>query len=173
VSPYETAETPSTDQTENGRNHRRYRYQKVLDARKQPIRGLWKRNGNFIARITVEAPDGKRLIRWKPLEEANTPAEAQAALRKVLTDREQGKPIQTKRPPKLSEGIQRYLGHVKTLSQGKGKRESTIDKEEASLDLCLSRSAMFALIASANPSLTSSLKNGLVTGGARAQLTLT
>src|SRR5436190_14242461 len=49
------AETASTDQTDNSRNHQRYRYQKVLDSRKQPIRGLWKRNGNFVARITVEA----------------------------------------------------------------------------------------------------------------------
>jgi len=128
------AETASTDQTDSSRNHRRYRYQKVRDARKQPIRGLWKRNGNFIARITVEAADGKKLIRWKPLDEVNTTAEAQAALRKLLTDREQGKPIQTKRPPKLSEGIKRYLEHVKTLSKGKGKRQSTIVKEEASLD---------------------------------------
>src|SRR6185369_11899007 len=128
------AETASTDQPVNSRNHRRYGYQKVLDARKQPIRGLWKRNGNFIARITVEAPDGKKLIRWKLLEEVNTTAEAQAAIRKLLTDREQGKPIQTKRPPKLSEGIKRYLEHVKTLSKGKGKRQSTIVKEEASLD---------------------------------------
>src|SRR5262245_13829682 len=131
------AETASTGQTKNGRNHQRYRYQKVLDSRKQPIRGLWKRNGNFIARITVEAADGKKSICWKPLEEATTTAEAQAALRKLLTEREQGRPIQTKKPPKLGEGIQRYLEHVKTLSKGKGKRESTIIKEEASLDLWL------------------------------------
>ena len=32
-------------------SHSRYQYKKVLDGRKQPIRGLWERNGKFIARI--------------------------------------------------------------------------------------------------------------------------
>jgi hypothetical protein len=33
---------------------RRYKYTKVLDNRKHAIRSLWRRNGNFLARITVE-----------------------------------------------------------------------------------------------------------------------
>ena len=33
---------------------RRYRYTKVLDNRKHSIRGLWRRNGKFVARLTVE-----------------------------------------------------------------------------------------------------------------------
>jgi integrase len=135
MKPAETVSTPH-DGTHR-RNHRPYRYQKVLDSRKQPIRGLWKRNGRFIARITIEGPDGGKLIRWKPLENAKTVAEAQAALRKVLTDREQGKPIQTTRAPKLSEAVQRYMERARTLKEGKAKRESTIIKEEASLDLWL------------------------------------
>jgi hypothetical protein len=32
----------------------RYQYKKVLDGRKQPIRGLWERKGKFIARLAVE-----------------------------------------------------------------------------------------------------------------------
>jgi hypothetical protein len=32
-------------------------YTKVFDARKQPIRGLWKRNDHFYARIAVEDPN--------------------------------------------------------------------------------------------------------------------
>ena len=36
------------------KNHRRHKYQKVYDGRKQPIRGLWMRNGRFIARIKAE-----------------------------------------------------------------------------------------------------------------------
>ena len=41
--PYET-ETASAVQAIHRRNHLRYRYQKVLDSRKQPIRSLWKPN---------------------------------------------------------------------------------------------------------------------------------
>lgn len=32
-------------------------FQKVLDGRRQPIRGLWERNGRFYARLTFESPD--------------------------------------------------------------------------------------------------------------------
>jgi hypothetical protein len=43
---------------------RRYQYTKVLDNRKHAIRGLWRRGGKFLARITVE--DEQELIktRW-------------------------------------------------------------------------------------------------------------
>lgn len=34
--------------------HRASRYNKVLDQRKRPIRGLWERNGRYYAQITVE-----------------------------------------------------------------------------------------------------------------------
>ncbi len=43
--------------TSKSSSSRRYKYTKVLDNRKHPIRGLWKRNGDFVARITVE--DGR------------------------------------------------------------------------------------------------------------------
>jgi hypothetical protein len=39
---------------------RRYRYTKDLDNRKHPIRGLWRRNGKFIARITFAADAGSK-----------------------------------------------------------------------------------------------------------------
>jgi hypothetical protein len=39
-------------------------YQKVRDGRKQPIRGLWVRNGRFYARLTVEDPNmGEKSVR--------------------------------------------------------------------------------------------------------------
>jgi hypothetical protein len=41
-------------------SHSRYHYKKVLDGRKQPIRGLWKRNGKSIARIVMEDDAGKK-----------------------------------------------------------------------------------------------------------------
>jgi len=36
------------------------KYVKVLNGRKQPIRGLWERNGKFIARIAMEVYAGKK-----------------------------------------------------------------------------------------------------------------
>ena len=46
---------------------RRHSYHKVLDNRKHPIHGLWRRNGKFLARITVEAEDGRRSVHWVKL----------------------------------------------------------------------------------------------------------
>src|SRR5262245_47618876 len=131
MKPAETASTVGPGV--HRRNHRRYRYQKVLDSRKQPIRGLWKRNDRFLARITVESPEGKKLVCWKLLEEAKTVAEAQAAFRKLLTEREQGKPIAIKRAPKFKDTVQRYQEHHAKL--GHAKRGATLAKEKASLDL--------------------------------------
>jgi len=56
----ETASTPAKVVTSNP--HRRYRYQKICDGRKQPIRGLWKRNGKYVARITVESDLDRDLL---------------------------------------------------------------------------------------------------------------
>ena len=46
-------------------------YRKVLDERKHPIRRPWKRNGNLVARITVEDDAGCKAVKWVPLT-ANT-----------------------------------------------------------------------------------------------------
>jgi len=62
---------------------RQYRYTKVLDNRKHPIRGLWKRTGSFIARITVEDEGGLDAVKWVPLE-AETAAEAKQEYDKLV-----------------------------------------------------------------------------------------
>src|SRR5438046_5908146 len=46
---------------------RRHSYHKVLDNRKHPIHGLWRRNGKFLARVTVEAEDGRSSVHWVKL----------------------------------------------------------------------------------------------------------
>jgi hypothetical protein len=51
-------ESPSKNGTQSG-SYRRYKYTKVLDNRKHPIRGLWRRDGNFLARISPT---------WKEIE---------------------------------------------------------------------------------------------------------
>jgi len=56
-------------------NSRRHRYTKVLDNRKHPIRGLWRRGDRFLARLTVEDDAGRKIVKWVPLE-AQTASQA-------------------------------------------------------------------------------------------------
>ena len=50
-------------------------YQKVLDARKHPVRGLWQRNGRYYSRLAVADPaTGTKEVRRAPLESATTDA---------------------------------------------------------------------------------------------------
>src|SRR5213594_1242665 len=83
---------------------RRHRYTKVLDNRKHPVRGLWKRNGSFLARLTVEENDGKRAVKWAPLK-ATTAAEAITELKALHTERSENRLRCIGRTPKLSEAI--------------------------------------------------------------------
>jgi len=36
--------------------------------RKHAIRGLWRRNGKFVARITVKDDAGRKAVKWVPLD---------------------------------------------------------------------------------------------------------
>jgi hypothetical protein len=64
---------------------RRYKYTKVLDNRKFPIRGLRRLNGNFKARITVEDEAGRKSVRWVSLE-AGKVAGAQEEFRELIVE---------------------------------------------------------------------------------------
>src|SRR5262245_33942889 len=79
--------TAAQRKTVSRSSSRRHRYTKVLDNRKHPIRGLWRRNGNFVARITVEDDAGRKSMKWIPLDEAHSAAEAQEEFRKLLVER--------------------------------------------------------------------------------------
>lgn len=113
--------------------HRRHSYQKVLDGRKQPIRGLWKRNGNFLARITVEDEHGKKEIRWKLLESAETIPQAQKALAELLTQRANSDLPILKRTPKLADYVKSYFEYFEQVKDA--KRPATIQKEKGTLRL--------------------------------------
>src|SRR5262252_3868516 len=81
-------EPQATSRNSAANSHsRRYRYIKVVDNRKHEIRGLWRRNGKFFARITVQEDSGEKSIKWVPLEAATTAAEAQEEFRKLLVER--------------------------------------------------------------------------------------
>jgi hypothetical protein len=67
--------------------HSQHKYAKVLDGRKQPIRGLWQRNGKFIARIAIEDAAGIKSNRWVVLKGAVTVAQAQEQLKTLHVDR--------------------------------------------------------------------------------------
>jgi hypothetical protein len=71
--------------------HRRSHYQKVLDDRKRPLRGLWIRNGRYYAQLTVEDPHtGIKQVRRVPLENATTSAQARKALETMQVQRRKG-----------------------------------------------------------------------------------
>ncbi len=58
--------TPGNPSGSNS-NSRRYRYTKVLDNRKHAIRGLRRRHGKFVARLSVEDAGGRKRVKWMPL----------------------------------------------------------------------------------------------------------
>jgi len=84
---------------------RRYRYTKVLDHRKHAIRGLWRRNGSFVARITVEDDSGRKAVKWVPLQ-AQTVAEAQDEFRKLLVERSENRLRHIGQCPRFAEYLE-------------------------------------------------------------------
>ena len=114
------------------RIHVRPQYHKVLDARKRPIRGLWQRGSRFYARIAVEDLNtGRKEVRRVPLEVAQTVAQAQAALRRLQTQREENSLPVLKRTPKFSECVKQYLDYYQIVKDA--KRESTLETERGHL----------------------------------------
>ena len=119
--------TPSNPASSS--NSRRHRYSKVLDNRKQPIRGLWRRNGNFLARITTENDVGKKVIKWAKLA-AETPAEAVTEMKALHVEKKEGRLRHIGQTPKLADCIATYIASLATSN----KREATRDKEEGCLE---------------------------------------
>lgn len=104
---------------------RRHSYHKVLDNRKHAIRGLWRRNGKFLARITVEAADGRKNVRWVTLA-AKSAAEAQEEFRKLLVERSENRLRHIGRSPTFGEfHDQTYL----PMLAASGKKPQTIITE--------------------------------------------
>ena len=102
---------------------RRCSYTKALDNRKHPIRGLWRRNGQFYARIVVENDAGLKSNPYVPLQSA-TDAEAHAEFRKLLIERKENRLRPIGHAPKLCEYIgtfldQRKVSGIRLTSFGK------------------------------------------------------
>jgi integrase len=117
------------NQTGSTSSSRRYRYTKVLDNRKHAIRGLWRRNGKFVARITVEDDAGRKAVKWVPLK-AETAAAAQEEFRTLLVERGEDRLRHIGRCPKFSDYVeQTYENRLATS----GKKPDTLVTEHVHL----------------------------------------
>jgi hypothetical protein len=109
-------------------------FAKVLDGRKQPIRGLWVRNGRYYARLAVEdANTGLKDVRRVPLRDTDgnpveTVPQAVAAFERLRTQRADDALPQLGQTPKFSDYVTTYLEAIT-------KKDGTVEKEESTLDL--------------------------------------
>lgn len=107
-------------------------FQKVLDGRKQPIRGLWERNERYYARISIENPEnGQKEVRRIPLDGANSVAEARKALNRLLAQRENNDLPSLRRSPKFCDYVDLYLRNLAIVVDA--KRPATVQKERYTL----------------------------------------
>jgi len=106
-------------------NSRRHQYNKVLDNRKHPVRGLWRRNGSFYARLTVEDDCGRKSVKWVPLEKATTASEAQDEFRTLLVERDENRLRPIGLSPLFSDYAKNYLERLETS----GKKADTLVTE--------------------------------------------
>jgi hypothetical protein len=67
IKPTETASSQESEVVRR-KSHSGHKYAKVLDGRKQPVRGLWQGNGKFIARIAIEGKAGMKSNRMGGVE---------------------------------------------------------------------------------------------------------
>ena len=106
-------------------------YIKVLDGRKQPIRGLWVRNGQFYAQLKIEDADGRKKTIRTRLEGAQTVPQAQKALAELLGQRDKNRLPALQRTPKLADYVQTYFTHLGKMPDA--KRPATLTKERGAL----------------------------------------
>lgn len=112
-------------------------FAKALDGRKQPIRGLWIRNGRYYARLNVEdLRTGKKVNRRIPLLDKDGRAvkssvEAREYLNRLRVERADNKLPMLRQNPKLVDFVEAYL---QSISAGQGtKKPGTVAKERSTL----------------------------------------
>ena len=98
-------------------------YQKVFDGRKRPVRGLSRRNDLFYARLAVtDRETGRTQVRRVPMPGATTVAQAQAELRPLQTQREDGDLPVLRQAPKFSDYVVSYLAYYEAARDAKRPR---------------------------------------------------
>jgi integrase len=125
----------STDQNV-GRQTHGATFSKVLDGRKQPVRGLWERNGRFYAQLRIENPiTGVKKTRRVPLVDKDgvgvpTVAQAIAELKRMQTKRADDQLGVVGRTEKFGVYASQYLEVIKDT-----KKAGTVEKESSILAL--------------------------------------
>jgi integrase len=113
----------------------------VLDGRKQPIRGLWVRNGRFYAQMQFEDPGtGKKRIRRVPLvdkekQPVKTVPQAVEALNRLKVNRSDSNLPVLHRCQKFGDYVKTYLDFIRAGQETDQalKKPRTIVKEESTL----------------------------------------
>lgn len=105
-------------------------YSKVFDERKRRVRGLWRRNGCYYARLTtVDETTGQKSVKRVRLEAARTVAEARIAMQDLLkARRDQNLPV-LKRSPHLAAFWEKYFLFYESVKDA--KRASTLHREKS------------------------------------------
>ena len=129
--------TASNTQNSSTRQSHGAIFAKVLDGRKQPIRGLWLRNGRYYARLNVEdLRTGKKKSRRIPLLDKDSRPiesipEARELLNRLRIERADNTLPMLQQNPKLAEYIESYL---QSIGAGQGaKKPGTVAKERSAL----------------------------------------
>ena len=112
-------------------------FSKVVDGRKQPIRGLWVRNGRFYAQLKIEnAITGIKKTKRVPLVDKDgnpveTVAQATSELKRLQTQRADNALPVLQRTSKFQDYVKQYLTFI---GSGQGaKKPGTVEKEKAIL----------------------------------------
>lgn len=131
--------TERREQNQIGASHNTATFSKVLDGRKQPVRGLWRRGERFYAQLKVEDPNtGHRAARRIPLKDkdgnpVSTVAQAIAEMNRLKTKRDENTLPVLRRTPRFDEFADRYLDFI---ASGQGAKSiGTIGKERSNLAL--------------------------------------
>jgi integrase len=90
---------------------------------------LWRRNGSFVARITVEDDTGRKAVKWVPLN-AETAAAAQEEFRTLLVERGEDRLRHIGRCPKFSDYVEQTYEQRLATS---GKKPDTMVTEHVHL----------------------------------------
>lgn len=117
-----------------------HKFTNALDGRKQPIRGLWVRNGRYYAQLKVEDRiTGTKKTRRIPLREAagspvETLAQSREELARLQTQCADNALPELEQTPRLADLAKRYLEITSLGKPGEeSKQASTIEKERAIL----------------------------------------
>ncbi len=112
------------------------KYQKVFDDRKRRVRGLWKRDGWFYARLNiVDGATGHKSTRRVRLDAARTVAEAKIALQDLQKDRRDDNLPVLKRSPQLAEYWKTYFEYYASVKDA--KRTATLRREKSARKIWL------------------------------------